>query len=333
MKKLIPWLAAMLLPLAAIAQPTPVGGSVTQIIAGANVTISPTNGRGIVTINSSGGGGSGTVTTVGFTGGLISVANPTTTPALTVAGTSGGIPYFSGAATWASSAALAANAIVIGGGAGAAPSTITTGANVLAALGIAIGSAGAVQLNNGSGAGLTSLTAANISVGALANGMTATTQSAAENSTKIATTAYADAAASVLTSTTDPTAIADDTAVGAKETGFVNSGGVTQWDAVYQNTSSQYVKADANGSGTYPATAIAIGTVSTGGATTVITSGYFRDDGQTWTVGSPVYLSTTAGGITSTPPSTTGDKVQVLGTAVSAHVIRLKISPDYVTSP
>lgn len=80
-------------------------------------------------------GGSGTVTSVGFTGGLISVASPTTTPALTVAGTSGGIPYFSSSSTWASSAALAANYLVIGGGAGVSPSTTTTGTGVLTFLG------------------------------------------------------------------------------------------------------------------------------------------------------------------------------------------------------
>jgi len=80
-------------------------------------------------------GTGGTVTSVGFTGGLISVANATTTPALTVAGTSGGIPYFSSGSTWASSAALAANSLVIGGGAGVAPSTTTTGTGVLTFLG------------------------------------------------------------------------------------------------------------------------------------------------------------------------------------------------------
>jgi hypothetical protein len=47
----------------------------------------------------------GTVTSVSFTGGLISVATSTTTPAFTVAGTSWGIPYFSSASTWASTAA------------------------------------------------------------------------------------------------------------------------------------------------------------------------------------------------------------------------------------
>ena len=72
-----------------------------------------------------------------FTGGLISVAgSPITgsgTLALTVAGTSGGVPYFTGASTWASSAALSANALMIGGGAGVAPSTTTTGTGARAA--------------------------------------------------------------------------------------------------------------------------------------------------------------------------------------------------------
>lgn len=101
------------------------------------------------------GGGSGTVTSVAqtFTGGLISVAGSpiiaSGTLALTVAGTSGGIPYFSGATTWASSAALAASALVIGGGAGAAPATTTTGTGVVTALGVNVGSAGAFVVNGG----------------------------------------------------------------------------------------------------------------------------------------------------------------------------------------
>lgn len=99
--------------------------------------------------------GTGSVTSVAqtFTGGLISVAgSPITTSgtlALTVAGTSGGIPYFSSSSTWASSGALAANALVIGGGAGVAPSTTTTGTGVLTALGINVGSAGAFVTFNG----------------------------------------------------------------------------------------------------------------------------------------------------------------------------------------
>ena len=77
--------------------------------------------------------GSGTVTSVAqsFTGGLISVAgSPITTSgtlALTVAGTSGGIPYFSAASTWASSAALTQYGVVYGGGAGASPVATANG--------------------------------------------------------------------------------------------------------------------------------------------------------------------------------------------------------------
>jgi len=105
-----------------------------------------TNGSGVTTWAA---GNSGTVTSVGFTGGIISVATATTTPALTVAGTSGGGVYFSSASTWASTALLAANAIMIGGGAGAAYATTTTGTGVLTALGVNVGSAGAFVTFNG----------------------------------------------------------------------------------------------------------------------------------------------------------------------------------------
>jgi len=93
--------------------------------------------------------GTGTVTSVSFTGGIITVATQTTTPAFTIAGTSGGIPYFSSTSTWATSALLAANALMIGGGAGVAPSTTTTGTGVVTALGVNTGTAGAFVVNGG----------------------------------------------------------------------------------------------------------------------------------------------------------------------------------------
>ncbi len=67
------------------------------------------------------GAGGGTVTSVGFTGGLLTVATPTTTPAITVAGTSGGVPYFASASTWASSAAGTSGHLMLWGGAASAP--------------------------------------------------------------------------------------------------------------------------------------------------------------------------------------------------------------------
>jgi hypothetical protein len=126
-------------------------------------------------------GSGGTVTSVGFTGGLITVATPTTTPAFTVAGTSGGIPYFSSASTWATSAALTANALMIGGGAGAAPATTTTGTGVLTALGTNVGSAGAFVAFNGalgtpSSGTVTNLTGtASININGTVGATTATT--------------------------------------------------------------------------------------------------------------------------------------------------------------
>jgi len=75
----------------------------------------------------------GTVTSVAqtFTGGIVSVGgSPITssgTLALTVAGTSGGIPYFSSATTWASSAALTQYGVVYGGGAAGAPVATAAG--------------------------------------------------------------------------------------------------------------------------------------------------------------------------------------------------------------
>ena len=113
------------------------------------------NSAGTVKLLASNAGALGTVTSVAqsFTGGLISVGgSPVTssgTLALTVAGTSGGVPYFSSASTWATSAALAASAIVLGGGAGAAPATTTTGTGVVTALGNNANATGGFATING----------------------------------------------------------------------------------------------------------------------------------------------------------------------------------------
>ena len=71
----------------------------------------------------------GTIKGATFTGGLISVSGSPTL-AFTVAGTTGGIPYFSSGTTWASSGVLTANGVVLGGGASGptvtAPDSTTT---------------------------------------------------------------------------------------------------------------------------------------------------------------------------------------------------------------
>jgi len=113
------------------------------------------NSAGTVKLLASATASSATVSSVAqtFTGGIVSVTgSPITTSgtlALTVAGTSGGIPYFSSGTTWATSAALAASSIVLGGGAGAAPATTTTGTGVVTALGVNTGTAGSFVVNGG----------------------------------------------------------------------------------------------------------------------------------------------------------------------------------------
>jgi hypothetical protein len=64
-------------------------------------------------------------------------------------GTSGGVLAFTASGTLASSGALAANAIVIGGGAGVAPSTTTTGSGVLTAAGNTVNATGGFLTTDG----------------------------------------------------------------------------------------------------------------------------------------------------------------------------------------
>jgi hypothetical protein len=134
-------------------------------------TITITNNADSIDISSTGGG---SVTGATFTAGLISVTGSTTL-AFTVAGTSGGIPYFSSATGWGSSAALAQYSLIVGGGAGAAPVSLagqgTTGQVLLSGNGAAAPSWGQVTLTTGvtgvlpianGGTGQTTLAAAGI---------------------------------------------------------------------------------------------------------------------------------------------------------------------------
>ena len=89
-------------------------------------------------------------------------------------GTSGGVLAFTASGTLVSSSVLAANALVIGGGAGVAPSTTTTGTGAVTALGVNIGSAGSFVVNGGVLGTPSSGTATNLTGLPLSTGVTGT---------------------------------------------------------------------------------------------------------------------------------------------------------------
>ena len=160
---------------------TPSSGNLTTGASGAELAINYADGKlfykdgsGVVQTIASKASVAGTVSSVSWTGGIVSVATATSTPALTIAGTSGGIPYFSSASTWASSGALTANALVLGGGAGAAPTVLgslgttstvlhgnAAGAPTFGAVALGSDVSGTLPLGNG-GTGLTSFTAGDL---------------------------------------------------------------------------------------------------------------------------------------------------------------------------
>jgi len=119
-------------------------GSITSATWNGTVVATNRGGTGLSSFTS--GGAVYASSTSVLTTGTLPVASGGT--GLT-SGTSGGVLYYSAAGTLASSSALAANALVVGGGAGVTPSTVTTGTGVVTALGVNTGSAGAFVVNGG----------------------------------------------------------------------------------------------------------------------------------------------------------------------------------------
>lgn len=118
----------------------------------------------------------------------------------------------------------------------------------------------------------------------------------------------------------------DDTYQGTVITGRNAGATIAQWEAVYLDAStSEWLLADANGSSTYPCRGLAVAAGTDNNALTVIDDGVVRNDAWTWTVGADIYLSGTPGGLTQTAPSTSGDKIQKIGYALSADTMRVNI--------
>lgn len=104
--------------------------------------------------------------------------------------------------------------------------------------------------------------------------------------------------------------------------------------ALFLNTDGNYDEADADQTTTMLCTALALATGT--GSKSVLTKGYFRNDAWSWTVGNVaaiLYVSTTQGVLTQTPPSGSGDVVQVVGFAVTSKIIWFDPQLSWVVIP
>lgn len=99
--------------------------------------------------------------------------------------------------------------------------------------------------------------------------------------------------------------------------------------AVYWSFSDgEWMLADADGSGTFPAGGLAVTSSTNGNPITVLQRGFVRDDSWNWSAG-PIYLGTTAGSLTQPPP--TADNGQKVGFAVTADIAFFDFTQSYVT--
>lgn len=106
---------------------------------------------------------------------------------------------------------------------------------------------------------------------------------------------------------------------GSYYTGLNAGATISQFQTVVLNSSGAWVLSDANGAGLQNAIGLAAeaGSVLLG-ELKVLKQGLATLASWTWTPGLPIYNSATPGGLTQTAPSTSGDIVKVVGTAITA---------------
>jgi hypothetical protein len=122
----------------------------------------------------------------------------------------------------------------------------------------------------------------------------------------------------------------DNTYSGLSIVGINGGATMAQWDVVYfSGADGEWMLADANAAGKFPSAGILTAATSNGAAASVMTQGIVRHDAWNWTPGGAIYLSTTAGGLTQTAPSTSGDCVQPVGYAITADIAAFNFNQSY----
>jgi len=103
-------------------------------------------------------------------------------------------------------------------------------------------------------------------------------------------------------------------------------------DTVYFKSDGKAWKTNAATATLFPAQAMAIATITTGNTGNFLLYGTARKDAWNWTIGGIIYLDSSAGGMTQTPPSTTDYCVQVLGVChPNADTVFFNPDQNYIT--
>ena len=98
-------------------------------------------------------------------------------------------------------------------------------------------------------------------------------------------------------------------------------------DLVYFKSDGKWWDADADAESTTKGElGLALETIAANSTGKILKSGYIKNTGWSLGVGSAVYVSCTASGITTTPPSGSGDQVRKVGVAHTANIVHF--NPD-----
>lgn len=92
-------------------------------------------------------------------------------------------------------------------------------------------------------------------------------------------------------------------------------------EVCYLKSDGKFWKSDADAAATMPVVAMATAAISADASGVFLLMGFYRDDTWNWTIGGFLYASTTAGAMTQTAPSGSGDQVQKVGIALTADIV------------
>ena len=105
---------------------------------------------------------------------------------------------------------------------------------------------------------------------------------------------------------------------------------VAAFNSVYIRSDGEVGPADADEVAKMPAIGVALEAKGDGEATKILVAGVLRDDTYNFTPGADLFIGTTAGEITATAPSGSGDTVQKVGVALTADSIYVNFNTTEV---